>query len=1074
MPVLRRILKDAGLGENEPDGRPLYALPMTEKDLCDLGDLLRTRLKNRVFTEKTGANFVLWAAEYIRSRFEGGRLRWEFVFQGLQVADLADIKHREDVTELVRVGLGWWGGRKVRESEAGVNRYLYTLMAEGGLPQSLLMQQGLYQRVFKGLLADLEAEGANTPDDVVYRIAARRVSDLPQLFQTADFVRLLAGLAGALIKLRAETPADVPLEVIDRWLDKNRPDWVQSLPLRLSREVADALIRPALRTERKTLVTTGAIAWRALVYDEVMETWKAVVRLADQGVLAAEMLSQATGLRVRLLPTGAASERAGSIVYNASPDEDVGWSLRRIGGAGTVTIPLALDTPFTLSAFADGRPVGEVDVVPATTLPEEAPSLWRPAARTESGGTPEELLPLSGQGRTRSSQIWLLTATDAVPVAGEGLHLSEPHAAPGGRLWAISGAGEIRVGEQRWQVATGAEEDPSDTLIVQGKTLPVWRLAGNGGHVFQGTLQFFGQRQTGSFWPLADSKIRSRPSRTLMGKIAEWIEQGVVQARSRYVTLPESARLVLRETGAGALELQVEALPAGISLTLLAGKDVARLRPTDGSGRLALSVQGAPPGIVTLRLTSAADGATLELSAPWPARNGMILSPDNMRLERDTPLAVDALRGWRAISPMGFSGEIQFRLDGYQSVAMRAEGEVPLAAHMPLIRSMLAHAGPDAQVHLSMITGGKEGRRLAIRRYHRQAHIEGCFLHLRDGHKGQQAASSNACDAVLRMVDLNAPEPVQVANRIEVQGDLDLRSLLPEDESVWLIQATVNDEVLRAVVWSPRPAPLSTRDERIAQYMTTWTGLLEEPDDPEWERGWKLIQAVSDGGDASVLDQVQALARVPAAAIELLLRVPMDALSQALALDMAAPIFWPVLPVAAFCMAMTCDYTRLIRRYMEVLEDEQESKQAAIAALVRRINAILTLRPELAGHFGAALLNTGLFASCMHLENRDELFGRILINAPDRRLAELAQDAARRFDRLPTGVTGQEPRLRPPGLVFDRAVQTVIDAPLLAAEIAAGKRPAPDTAMVLSLINLRLVDPSYFDSALPAALTLIL
>jgi hypothetical protein len=527
-------------------------------------------------------------------------------------------------------------------------------------------------------------------------------------------------------------------------------------------------------------------------------------------------------------------------------------------------------------------------------------------------------------------------------------------------------------------------------------------LAGNGGHVFQGTPQFFGQRQTGAFWSLPDNKIRSRPSRTLMGKIAEWVEQGVVQARSRYVALPEAAQLVLRETGAGVLELQVGALPAGLSLALWAGQQVARLRPAEGNGCLTLSVEGAPPGIVTLRLTSAATGATLELSAPWPARNGMILSPGNKLLERDTPLAIDALRGWRAISPASFFGEIQFRLDGRLSIAVRAEGELPLAAHMPLIRSMLAHSGPDAEVHLSMITGGQEGRRLIIRRYHRLAHIEGCFLHLRDGHTGQREISSGASpgDAVLRMVDLNAQEPVQVANRIEVQGALDLRSLLPED-GVWLIQATVNDEVLRAVVWSPHPDTLSTREERIAQYATTWTRLFEEPGGPEWERLWKLIQAVADCGDASVLDQVQALARAPAAAVELLLRVPVDAISQALALDMAAPIFWPAFPVTAFCK-VTCDHVRHIRRYTEVLEDEQEARQAAVAALARRINAILTLRPELAGHFGAALLNTGLFTPCMHLENRDELLTRILVNAPDRRLAELAQDAARRFDRLPT------------------------------------------------------------------------
>jgi hypothetical protein len=103
-----------------------------------------------------------------------------------------------------------------------------------------------------------------------------------------------------------------------------------------------------------------------------------------------------------------------------------------------------------------------------------------------------------------------------------------------------------------------------------------------------------------------------------------------------------------------------------------------------------------------------------------------------------------------------------------------------------------------------------------------------------------------------------------------------------------------------------------------------------------------------------------------------------------------------------------------------------------------------------------------------------ELLGKILISAPDKRLAEYAQEAARRFDRLPDGVRGQEPHARPSGLIFNPYLQPVIDAPLVTAEIAAGLRAAPDTALMLALINLRLVDPLYFDSALPAALAFVL
>jgi hypothetical protein len=79
--------------------------------------------------------------------------------------------------------------------------------------------------------------------------------------------------------------------------------------------------------------------------------------------------------------------------------------------------------------------------------------------------------------------------------------------------------------------------------------------------------------------------------------------------------------------------------------------------------------------------------------------------------------------------------------------------------------------------------------------------------------------------------------------------------------------------------------------------------------------------------------------------------------------------------------------------------------------------------------------------------------------------------AARRFDRLPTGIGRIVPRHEPDELTgFNPYAQAVIDAPLAAAEFAAERRPAASTGELLALINLRLVDPLYFDAALPAAI----
>lgn len=1064
MPLLKRILSEIGI--EAPDGRPLHALPISAEEHAEIGQLLRFRMASGQVIESTAARFVLWAAEHIRARFDGGQLTWEFVFQGLGLR--AD---RNFAVQLVERGLRWWG-RKVRISEAGLHLYLYTLMAEGGLPQALLVQPGLYQRVIKGLLSDIEGEGSDVPEAIAYRISARRVAELPQTFQNEDIARLLADLALALVRLRAEAPADVPLELIDRWLDRHRPAWVQDLPLRMSQDVADKLIRPALRSERKAVVSSGPLAWRSLVRSEAAG-WRPLLRITDQGVLASTMLPEADGLRLRLMPTGAATEKAGAIIFGTTP-EDNGWILRRIAGAGTASIFLELDVPFSLSAFADGRLVGEVEITPALPSPDEAPSLWRAVE-----GYPEELLPLSGGGKTRAPHVWLLTAADIRPSPGEGLVLSESEPATGGVLWRISGSGVLRLGARSWHIATGSnEEAPDARLLVHGETLPGWRLAVSGGQIFCGKPQVLAQYGTGSIFPLRAANLHTFSAKLLMGVIAEWVGNDVVLARLRYVALPRGARLSLRETAPGNLELLVEALPPGLSVTLTAANTVARARLTDGAGRVALSVPGAPPGMVSLRLSDPGTGALLELVAPWPARNGIILTPDGIRLERDTPLSVDALRGWRAILPEGVFGDIQLRLGGHVSVAMRVAGEVTLAAQMPLIRSMLAQAGPDAQVNLSLITGGTEGRRLEIRRYYRQAVVQNGRLRFglaRDLPVGEETIFSRLLGhgkAVLHAVDLSAPDRKQL-HEIDVEGSVDPRSLLPDDGGPWLIQASYDGQAQRAVVWASNPLPPSVREARIAAYADEWLRLLQEPEDPSWDSIWKLIRMAGEGGDASALDQVQALARTPAAALALAFRAARDELNEALALDLAAPIFWPALAISAFRTALTSERARMVARYAQVL-DRDEADNEATAMLARRIVEILALHPELAGHLGAALVEADLIVIALTPDHRETL-KRLFIPDDAKLLLNHAHEAARRFDRLPGGLSRISPRHKPAEWPsFDPYAQAVIDAPLVTAEIAVGLRPAPDTSSMLTLINLRLVDPHYFDSALPAAVAFIL
>jgi hypothetical protein len=492
-----------------------------------------------------------------------------------------------------------------------------------------------------------------------------------------------------------------------------------------------------------------------------------------------------------------------------------------------------------------------------------------------------------------------------------------------------------------------------------------------------------------------------------------------------------------------------------------------------------------------LRLFDPTSGAALDLIAAWPARHGVMLGPDGARLVRNQAISVDALTGWRAIAPEGAGGKLQISLRGQAAVALPASGETQLGAHVPLIRTMLAQGGPDAQVDLRLVVGGDEGRRLEVRRYEENAVERDGLLYAglaRDVPIGaENALISQPAQGLLTIHAVDLSDPKKMIYTSAASG-CDLVALLGREGGPWLIQSLLEGRRQRAVFFapslatgsqheptSPRPGPKrapaqrSQRETRIAAYARKIEELVASPEDAASKQLWMLIEALTvGGGDAGVADQVQALAKAPAAAIVLALRAPRSALADVLGLDMAAPIFWPTLSVDAFVRAVRVEFARQEERWITVLGKSDAAEEAG-NAVMRRTSDILAWRPELGAHFGKALTEVELIGRVLAEEGLQTLRDGVIVPDPAQRLAELAQEAARRFDRLPLGLRPLAPSRRREGLQFQPDRQAVIDAPIVAAEMSAGLRPAPIQSEVLSLIHLRLVDPVYFDEALPAA-----
>jgi hypothetical protein len=393
---------------------------------------------------------------------------------------------------------------------------------------------------------------------------------------------------------------------------------------------------------------------------------------------------------------------------------------------------------------------------------------------------------------------------------------------------------------------------------------------------------------------------------------------------------------------------------------------------------------------------------------------------------------------------------------------------------------MLAYAGPDSIVKLSLLTRGVESPRLDIRRYQQESelNVDGRLrLGLNSARRAtlELASGQDASHNIVQLHAVNLQNPEEIA-KLTLEGlrapvEIDLRALLPEGAGAWILQPQLNGQVQRAKVWFPTPQPASSREQRIREYAEDWRRLAGRRDRSEWKQRWQLMQAVMEGGDVGILDQVQALARVPAAAVRLLLNVPKGDLAQVLALELATPIFWPALAAAAFAEALKIEHASLVDQFTAVFENEDEAQESALDRIAKRVEAILLLHPELASHFGVALMEVGLFSQVPA-----ELLQKIAVAHTPDRLFGLAQEAARRLDWVPSGINGLRTYRRPAGMPeFNSHVQMVIDAPLVAAEMAAGLRTdLSHLSTALRLINLRMADPQYFDSALPVALALVL
>ncbi len=448
-----------------PDGRPLYAYKLRDKDYQDLKSLVRqeftTGPQEDIFS--FAPLFCLFAAETWRRCHVGGPWAWETVFQEIG----QDVPVHSWIARMVEKGLQWWQ-RPLLTSKDGSKQFLVTIACEGGLPLKLLQQDNSrLARYFRKVLTAWHQEKR------FGKVPARAIAEengaiLPPSLRRDVVFQLSYDLIGKIIELQ-EQVADAADPVA--MLEREHAGWQQELPLPLENETAEALLNNLVRESWK-LSITNKIRWRRLLRKKG-EEWQLEQVLELPRRLTGEALAQwcntgavtdAVRLRILLQAEGEQRQIGLLTLIAGNNDEKIyhcegvsGREVRLTGRRALAAAPLFI---------SDGRNRYQL---PVSGDQELGPLPWFFAIRKN-----ENMFIGDGTVRTGSESVLAV-----VPAGGE--FQGEAAVEPVGEIPSCSREIVKIAGSGSWMkqetgtvgFRCGATDAKATTLVLAGPRLPV-------------------------------------------------------------------------------------------------------------------------------------------------------------------------------------------------------------------------------------------------------------------------------------------------------------------------------------------------------------------------------------------------------------------------------------------------------------------------------------------------------------------------------------------------------------------------------------------------------------------------
>lgn len=213
----------------KPNGSPLYTYQVSDSEFNELKIYLQSAVQYDKENYILPALFCLYCSEWYR-RFYKGEWSWEPILKSLNIKLETNFR-----SYLVQNGLKYWNRQIIRYNNSH-NSYLGSIFREGGLPYSLLVQEGSrFQELFRKIL-DLYYKN---PQLILEQNSLLPfLNYFPEAFKEKTTLSLIIEMASNLISLVDKHDLAHLSDPIG-YLEENLPDWRIKFPIPLTDETAD-------------------------------------------------------------------------------------------------------------------------------------------------------------------------------------------------------------------------------------------------------------------------------------------------------------------------------------------------------------------------------------------------------------------------------------------------------------------------------------------------------------------------------------------------------------------------------------------------------------------------------------------------------------------------------------------------------------------------------------------------------------------------------------------------------------------------------------------------------------------